>query len=69
VERGFDIVNRIGYILKLGGWFCWWCGWLVCGGCVMRLIARNGMFGKRGEIPPLPRNCERARWFFFSRFG
>jgi hypothetical protein len=24
-------------------------------------LARNGMFGKRGEIPPLPRNCERAR--------
>jgi len=24
---------------------------------------RNGMFGKRGEIPPLPRNCE-ARTFF-----
>jgi hypothetical protein len=24
-------------------------------------VARNEMFGKRGEIPPLPRNCERAR--------
>ena len=24
-------------------------------------FARNGMFGKRGETPPLPRNCERAR--------
>ena len=23
-------------------------------------LARNGMFGKRGETPPLPRNCERA---------
>jgi len=26
-------------------------------------LYRNGMFGKRGETPPLPRNCE-ARTFF-----
>ena len=25
-------------------------------------LYRNGMFGKRGETPPLPRNCE-ARTF------
>jgi len=25
------------------------------------------MFGKRGEIPPLPRNCERARWYLLSQ--
>ena len=55
---GFDILPSIAYNLNLTllrpG---------ICNGCATSIFARNGMFGKRGETPPLPRNCERARFF------
>ena len=53
--HGFDILNNIAYNLNLNTSAAG-----LCDGCVSIANARNGMFGKRGETPPLPRNCERA---------
>jgi hypothetical protein len=58
MRRFFDIVNgnalslSLTLVLRLA---------FVLAVAHLKTLARNGMFGKRGEIPPLPRNCERAR--------
>ena len=62
----FDIVNDFAYKLRLAE--------PLAAGLALAVarpitLARNGMFGKRGETPPLPRNCERARCSSTHRRG
>ena len=55
-EDVFDFVRNIPYNWNLT---------LSCDRVLRRLchvnLCPHGMFGKRGETPPLPRNCERAQ--------
>ncbi len=41
---------------------------LLCG-CRLILFVTQGMYGKRGETPPLPRNCEARTFELKVTFG